>query len=166
MFKIMNTEVPQFYLILLQSQQTMTTKNNHIPNYHCRTDCFKYSSFPSTFKYWFNLNASIRNSESLAIFKSRLLSFTRSIQRNVYNIFDPVGLKLLTCLRLGCSHVIELKCTDSFHDWLNHLYYCKLEIEDMVHYLLHSHHFSQYCFDLKNSVKSVFDYFESFSDNV
>ena len=116
MFKIMNIEVRHFYLILLQSQQTMTTKNNHIPNYHCRTNCFKYSSFPSTFKYWFNLNASIRNSESLAIFKSRLLSFTRSIQRNVYNIFDPVGLKLLTCLRLGCSHVIELKCTDSFHD--------------------------------------------------
>ena len=41
-----------------------------------------------------------------------------------------------------------------------------MEIEDTVHYLLHHHHFCQYYFDLKNSVKSISDDFESFSDNV
>ena len=84
----------------------------------------------------------------------------------MYNIFDPVGLKFLTCLRLGCSQVNEHKFRHSFPDCLNHLYYCSLEIEDTAQYLLRSHHFSQYRFDLKNSVKSVFDDFESFPDNV
>ena len=120
MFKIMNNEAPNYLLNLIpKSQQTITTRNNHIPNYHCRTDCFKYSFFPSTLKDWFNLNASIRNSESLAIFKSRLLSFIRPIQSNVYNIFDPIGLKLLTRLRLGCSHLNEHKFRHNFQDCLN-----------------------------------------------
>ena len=51
MFKIMNNEAPNYLLNLIpKSQPTITTRNNHIPNYHCRTDCFKYSFFPSTLK--------------------------------------------------------------------------------------------------------------------
>ena len=35
MFKIMNNEAPHYTLNLIsKSQQTMTTRNNHIPNYH------------------------------------------------------------------------------------------------------------------------------------
>ena len=105
-----------YYILNLisKSQQTMTTRNNHIPKYPWRTDCFKYSLFPSTLRDWFNLNASIRNSESPAIFKSRLLSFIRPIQSNVYNIFDPIGLELLTRLRLGCSHLTDIVRTPYF----------------------------------------------------
>ena len=122
--------------------------------------------FPSTLKDCFNLNPSIRNSESLAIFKSRLLSLIRPIQSNVYNIFDPIGLKLPTRLRLGCSHLNELKFRHNFQDFLNSLCSCSLEIEDTVHYLLYCHHFSHYHFDLINSVKSVSNNFESFFDNI
>ena len=43
---------------------------------------------------------------------------------------------------------------------------CSLEIEDTSHYFLHYHHFSQYCIDLMNSVKSILECFESLSDNV
>ena len=46
MFKIMNNEAPNYLLNLIpKTQQTITTRNNHIPNYHCRTNCFKYSFF-------------------------------------------------------------------------------------------------------------------------
>ena len=159
MFQIMNNEAPNSLLNLItKSQQTNTTRNNHIPNYHCRTDFFKYSFLTFTLKDWFNLNASKRNSESFAIFKSRLLSFIRQIQSNVYNIFDPIGMKLQTHLRSDCSHLNEHK----FQDCLNSLYCCSLEIEDTVHYLLHRHHFSQYRFDVINNVKSISDDFESF----
>ena len=117
MFKIMNNKAPNYLLNLIpKSQPTTTTRNNHIPNYHCRTDCFKYSFFPSTLKDWFKLNVSIRNSEPLAIFKSRLLSFILPIQRNVYSIFDPIGLKLPTRLCLGCSHLNEHKFRNNFQD--------------------------------------------------
>ena len=37
--------------------------------------------------------------------------------------------------------------------------------EDTLHYLLHCHEFSQYRFDLMNSVKSLIDNFESFPHN-
>ena len=60
----------------------------------------------------------------------------------------------------------EHKFRHNFQDCLNSLYSFSLEIEDTVLYLLYYHHFSQYCFDLINSVKSISDNFESFSDNV
>ena len=97
MFKIVNNGAPNYLLNLIpKSQPTITTRNNHIPNYHSRTDCFKYAFFRSTLKDWFNLNTSIKNSEPLTIFKIRLLSFNHPIQSNVYIIFGPIGLKLLT----------------------------------------------------------------------
>ena len=52
--------------------------------------------FRSTLNDWFSLDINIRNSESISLFKSRLLSFIRPVQNNIYNIFDPEGLKFLT----------------------------------------------------------------------
>ena len=49
---------------------------------------------------------------------------------------------------------------------MNPLCSCSLESEDISHYLLQCHHFSQYSTDLMNSVKSILENFESLSDNV
>ena len=65
------------------------------------------STFPSTLKDWFSLDLNIINSESVSIFKSKLLPFIRRVQINIYNIFDPKGLSFLTRLRLGLSHLNE-----------------------------------------------------------
>ena len=166
MFKIMNEEAPKYLTNMIpKDQQTIVTRNSNIPTFYCRTDCFKCSFFPSTLKDWFNLDASIRNSESIAIFKSRLLSLIRPFQSNVYNIFDPIGLKLLTRLRLGFSHLNEQKFRHDFQECLNPLCLCNFEIDDTTHYLLRCQYFSEHCINLINSVNSVFDNFESFSDN-
>ena len=63
--------------------------------------------FPSNLNDWFNLDLNVRNSESTSIFKSKLLSLIRSVQTNIYNIFDPKGLTFLTRLGLGLSHLNE-----------------------------------------------------------
>ena len=166
MFKIMIEEAPKFLTKMIpKGQQIIVTRNSNIPTFYCRTDCFKYSFFPSTLKDWFNLDASIRNSESIAIFKSRLLSLIQPFQSNIYNIFDPIGLKLLTRFRLGFSHLNEHKFRHDFQDCLNPLCLCNFEIEDTTHYLLHCQYFSEHRINLINSVNSVFDNFESFSDN-
>ena len=163
MFKIINNEAPNYLLNLIpKGQPTITTRNNPTPNYHFRTDCFKYAFSCSTLKDWFNLNASIRNSESLMIFTSRLLLFNRPNRRNVYIIIDPIGLKLLTRLRLDCSPLSEHKFRYNFQDCLNPLCSCSLEIEETVHLPPAL----QYRFDLTNSLKSISDDFQSFSDNV
>ena len=145
--------------------KTIVTRNSNIPTFYCRTDCFKYSFFPSTWKDWFNLDASIRNSDSIGIFKSRLLSLICPSQSNVYNIFDPIGLKLLTRVRLGFSHLNEHKFRHNFQDCLNPLCLCSLEIEDTIHYLLHCQYFFEHRINLINSVRSVSENFQSFSDN-
>ena len=121
MFKLVKEEAPNYLINLIpKCEAAIRTRNNSFLTYNCRTDCFKYSFFPSTLKEWFRLDINIRNSESISLFKSRLLSFIRPNQSNIYNIFDPIGFKLLTCLRLGLSHLNEHKFRYIFQDCLNH----------------------------------------------
>ena len=106
MFKIMKKEAPNYLINLIpKCEAAIRTIKNNFPSYNCRTDCFKYSFFPSTLNDWFRLDINIRNSESILLFKSRLLAFICPNQSNIYNISDPVDLKLLTHVRLGLSHL-------------------------------------------------------------
>ena len=99
MFKIVKEEAPNYLINLIPKiQQTTRTRINCMPNFHCRTDCFKNSFFPSTPNDWYKLDETIRSSESASVFKSRLLSIIRPLESNLYNIFDPIGLKFLTRL--------------------------------------------------------------------
>ena len=107
--------------LIIKCNQTVRWRNSHMPIFHCRTDCFRYSFFPSTLKDWFNLDDNIRNSESISVFKSRLLSLIRPVQNSVFNIFDPKGLILLTRLRLGFSHLNEYWFPHYFENYINPL---------------------------------------------
>ena len=162
MFKIVKEEAPNYLMNLIpRIQQTTRTRINRMPTFHCRTDCLKNSFFPSTLNDWYKLDETIRISESISIFKSRLLSFIRLLESNVYNIFDPIGLKLLTRLRLGFSYLNEHRFPHNFQDCMNPPCSCSLEIEDTSNYRLHCHNFSQYRIDLMNSVKLILENFES-----
>ena len=166
MFKIMEKEAPNYLINLIpKCEPAITTRNNKVPTSNCRTDYFKYSFFPFTLREWFRLDINIRNPDSISLFQSRLLSFIRPNQSNIYNTFDPTGLKLLTRLRLGLSHLNEHKFCHNFQDCLNNLCSFSLEIEDTTHYLLLCQHFSNHSYDLMNSVKSIIPNFESLTDN-
>ena len=166
MFKIMNEQAPNSLITLIPKRnQTIRTRNSHTPIIRCRIDCFNYSFFPSTLKDWFNLDENIRNSESISSFKNRLLAFIRPEESSIFNIFDPQGLKFLTRLRVGFSHLNEHRFRHNIENCINPLCSCSLETEDTSHYLLHCHHYSQNRIYLMNSIKSVINNFESFSDN-
>ena len=107
----------------------------HLPTHNCRADCFKRSFFPCTLNDWLNLDVSIRNSESISIFKSTLylLSFIRPIQSNIFNIFDLQVLKLLTLLRLGFSHLNKHRFRHNFQECMNQVCSCSLEIKNTSH---------------------------------
>ena len=102
----MQKEAPNYLINLIpKCEAAIRTRKNNFPSYNCRTDCFKYSFFPSTLNDWFRLDINIRNSEPVSLFKSsRLLSFIPPNQSNMYSIFHPIHLKLLTRLHLGFSH--------------------------------------------------------------
>ena len=151
--------------MISKSRQSFRTRTNSITTFYCRTDCHKNSFFPLALSDWFQLDAATRNSESIAIFKSRLLFFIRPMQSDVYTILDPIGLRFLTRLCLDFSHLNEHRFRHNFQDCLNPLCSCSLQTEDTIHYLLHCHHFSQHRIDLINSVKYIFEDFDSLSDN-
>ena len=62
-----------------------------------------------------------------------ILKLGRPIQRAIYSINNPVGLKLLTRLRLGLSHLNEHKFNGNFQNCINPLCSCSLEIEPTSH---------------------------------
>ena len=162
----MTEKAPDYLINLIPKRDpTIKTSTNSIPIFHCRTDCFKYSFFPSTLNNWFSLDINIGNSVSISLFKSRLLSFIRPVQNNRYNIFDPEGLKFLTQLRVGLSHLNAHKFHHNFQECLSPLCSFSLETEDTIHYLLHWRYFSNQRTDLMNSVNSVVQNFEFMSEN-
>ena len=62
-------------------------------------------------------------------------------QNSIFNVHDPVGIKYLTRLRLGLSHLNEHKFRHNFKDCLNPLCSCSLEVETVIHYFLHCHYY-------------------------
>ena len=58
---------------------------------------------------WNKLNLEIHNSESYNIFKRSLLKFARTIPSSVFSVTEICGIKLLSRLRVGLSHLREHK---------------------------------------------------------
>ena len=91
-----------------------TRHSNNIPTIHTRHNYFKNSFFPSTISEWNNLDCKIRNSGNLSIFKKNLLNFIRPCANSIFNIHNPYGIKLLTRLQLGLSHLRDHKFRHCF----------------------------------------------------
>ena len=66
-----------------------------------------------------------------------------------------MGLKLLTRLRLGLSHLYEHTFNHNFQNCINALCSCSLATESTTHFLLHFHHFSNIRSTLVNSINEV-----------
>ena len=121
---------------------TYNTRNsNNIPLFKVKHNFFQNSFFPSAVIEWNKLDLNIRNSESLNIFKKTLLNFIRPSGSTVFNCHNPKGVKLLTRLRLGLSHLREHKFKHSFQDSLNPICSCGNDTETSGHFLLHCPNF-------------------------
>ena len=81
------------------------------------------------------------NSKSLEIFQSKLLAFIRPIQRSIYGVFNPQGLKFLTRLHLRLNHLNEQRFRHNFNDCISPLCSCSLEVENTLHFFLHCQHY-------------------------
>ena len=90
---------------------------------------------------WNKLELNIRNSTSLNTFKNKLLNFIRPCANSIFDIHNPLGIKLLTRLRLGLSHLHEHKFRHCFQDTLNPLCECSKDIESTMHFFLHCTNF-------------------------
>ena len=119
-YKLLSTQCPKYLFdIIPSSERFYNTRKKQRPFFNCRTDCFKYSFFPNSLSEWSQLAPEIQNSESIVVFKSKLLSFIRPSKRSIFNVNDPEGVKYLTRLRLRFSHLNEHKFRHGFLDILN-----------------------------------------------
>ena len=87
-------------------------------------------------------------------FKKRSLSFIRSSPNSTFNSHNSKGIKFLSRLRLGLSHLGELKFKHSFQHSLN-LSCLKGKFEAISHYLLHCSSCSEERLALLNTAKII-----------
>ena len=130
------------YKYILPSNRVYLTRNsNNIKQIFCESEYFANSFFSDTIKEWNELSLKIRNSESYSIFKKHLLKFIRTIPNSVFGVANIYGIKLLTRLRVGLSHLREHKFRHNFQDTINPLCSCSLEIESTFHFFLRCQNF-------------------------
>ena len=65
------------------------------------------------------------------------MEFIRPSPNSIFYIYNPYGIKLLTRLRLGLSHLNEHKFKHGFNDTTNPICVCGGGIESINHFFLH-----------------------------
>ena len=145
LFKIIKTESPPylFNLVRNNNRRQITRNLNNLLIFRVNHEYFKNTFFPSAVLEWNKLDSFIRNSETFMLFKKkRILEFIRPKANSIFNIHNPTGIKYLTRLRLGFSHLKEHKFKHNFQDSVDPLCSCGIETESTKHFPLHCANFS------------------------
>ena len=101
------------------------------------------------------LNFDIGSSESLNVFKSKVIKFIRPKVNSFFNCLYPKRVKLITRLRLGLSHLRDHNFKHSFQDCLSSTCSCGIGIRTTAHYLLHCTSYLHERKPLVGNIKSV-----------
>ena len=131
-YKIYENKSPQYLFKLIpEKSHAYATRNvDNIPCFKIRQKFFKNSFFPSSIIEQNNLDPTLRNSKSCAVLKNSTLKLSRPSPRNVFNYDNYKGIRLITRLRVGMSHLNEHKFKHNFQDCLNQICSCGLPIND------------------------------------
>ena len=105
-----------------------------------RTEGYYDSYYPYCLREWNKLDPSLRSIDSLSKFKAELIKSLRPPKRSVFKISDIVGVRLLTRLRLGFSHLREHKFRHNVSNSSRCI--CGDGDETTEHFLLRCHHFA------------------------
>ena len=132
-----------------------TRNANNVPQFKVKHNFFKNSFFPSVVIEWNKLDLNIRNSENLFIFKKKLLKFIRPSGNSVFKCPNPEGIKLLTKLRLGLSHLREHKFRHELLESLNPICSCGQNIDTSTHFLLHCSNYSNERLTFLNIIRNI-----------
>ena len=166
--KIFQNKSPTYlYNIIPKPQVFISLRNqNNIPQMFCRTDFYQNSFFPSCIKEWNKLSPEIRAIKSLNSFRNILLKTIKPIPNSVFDACDPHGLKLLTRLRVGLSHLREHKFKHGFNDTIDPFCPCNMEIESVSHFFLRCDFFTDLRTDLMNDLFDVDQNIQYYNENL
>ena len=149
-YKIKTYKIPPYFGV-----GSNTRNSDDITTFQSRTETFKFSFFPWSIVQWNKLDLKIQNSSYL-VFRNYLIKRIQALAAPAYNTHNPLGLKLLTRLRLGLSHLNNHRFNHNFDNCLNPLCStCSFEVESTTHFFLHCHHFNAIHITLNNSLKAI-----------
>ena len=95
-----------------------------------------------------------------------LLNFIRPIRNSIYKIYDPLGIKSLTRLRLGFSlDLFEQKLRHNFADSLNPLCSSSLETESTLQFFLRCQNYTTLRRALMTDLKNINDAIMSLNES-
>ena len=154
--KIKTTGLP-FYLFKLipdTSHHYLTRSVEKSSSYQCKTESFKSSFLPWTILEWNKLDSKIQNLSSSA-FKEHLIKGIRPPSKSVLNIHKLIGLKYVTGLRLGLSHLNERRFNHNFENSLSPKCICILKNESTLHFFLHGSYYIPIRKTLFEEVKTI-----------
>ena len=107
----------------------------------CRTYRYQNSFFPNSVTMWNALGPELRGSETLSIFKNKILKVHRPEKKSLYDIHDPSGIKWIFQIRVGLSPLKSHTKNHNFKDTPNDTCQCSLNAETPVHFFLHCPNF-------------------------
>ena len=128
-----------------------------------RTISFKKSFFPYYINEWNNLLVEIMNAESINIFKKS--SINEKQKNTLFSVYDPLGLKLLTRLKLQFSHLNEDEFRHGFSETIKPMCACGTKIETTDHFFLRCHFYSTQRLELFQNLKRVDSNFFNLNEN-
>ena len=156
-YKIYNEQATGYLteLITTRNEAYQTRHSAKIPSLSFKHNFFKNTFFPSAILEWSKLDPSLQNSASYNVFKKSILKFIRPSSNKIFQCHNSKGIKSVTILRLGLSHLQEHKFKHSFQVTLNPVCSCGLDIETTSHYFLHSTLFHAERSTLLNNINEI-----------
>ena len=161
LYKVLKNESPSYLFNTIPNSkaQRQTRNSGTIPSFFAKHDYFKNSFFPSAITGWNKLHSYISNADSFQVFKKRILEFVKPLANSIYNIHNPLGIKYLTRLRIGFSHLKEHKFRHNFQDSIDPMCSCNSGIETTAHFLLQ-------CPIFKTQKQTLFDKIATIDANI
>ena len=127
--------------------------NEYEPIIH-KTVRFSHTYFHNVLAVWNALENDIRESNTLGVFKGKLLAKIRPNKKSVFEVHDIRGVRCLTKLRVKFSPLNEHKFRHNFES-VSPICACNSGIEDNEHFLLHCPIYDQMHNDLLDKLSRI-----------
>ena len=129
-YKLQRNKSPSYLFRLIPASRLHVSRNlNKLKFVTDKYNFFNNSLFASVINDLDKFNMKIRDSAILESFKKQILNFIRTRQNSTFKLHNPIGIKLLTRLRVGLSHLKEHKFKHNFRDSIGPLCSCGNSIE-------------------------------------
>ena len=120
-------------------------------------------SFPGLSHNGNSIDLQIRNL-SYTAFRKHFIDEFRRISNSVFNIHNPVGIKLLTRLKLGLNHLNEHTFNHKFQNCTSLTCICSFENESTTHFFLHCHFYIPIRTTLFDNLKEIVHNLQELAD--